>query len=333
MNIILSTIFGSHLYGSNTDNSDLDFKSIYIPSANDILLQKIKTSIQNKRNKPEFEKNNADDIDEEIYSLDKFFSLVSEGQTVSLDVLFSNPDKHLITSDIWKEISDNRKRLISRKSEAFIGYCRQQANKYGIKGSRVAAARKAYEVLGALVGIYGKTTKLCHFENDLKYLVEDEFCEFESKFLANGQEIKHLSVCGRLMPFTSSVGSAYDIVKRLFDEYGKRALQAENNDGVDWKALSHAVRIGQQAIELFETHNIIFPRPNAHELVKIKKGELPYKEVAELIEELFIKVEGASKNSTLPEKADSAWIESFILDKYSKVIYDKCHTKGVFCHG
>ena len=333
MNIILSTIFGSHLYGSNTDNSDLDFKSIYIPYANDILLQKIKTSIQNKRNKPEFEKNNPGDIDEEIYSLDKFLSLVLEGQTVSLDILFSNPDKHLITSDIWKEISDNRNRLISRKSEAFIGYCRQQANKYGIKGSRVAAARKAYEVLGELVRIYGKTHKLGHFENNLKFLVEDEFCKFESKSLLNGQEIKHLSVCGRLMPFTSSIGSAYDIVKRLFDEYGKRALQAENNDGVDWKALSHVVRIGQQAIELFETHNIIFPRPNSHELVKIKKGELPYKEVAELIEELFIRVEEASKKSTLPEKADFVWIENFILDKYSKVIYDKCDTKGVFYYG
>ncbi len=330
MNIILRTVFGSHLYGTNTEKSDLDFKSVYIPPAKDILLQNIKKAIQNKRSKVEFEKNNSDDIDEEIYSLDKFLSLVSEGQTVSLDVLFSNPEKHLIKSEIWKEIIDNRERLISRKSEAFIGYCRQQANKYGIKGSRVAACRKSKEVLEALVGIYSRTPKLGDFETDLNYLVEDEFCEYDIKTLANGQEIKHLSVCGRLMPFTSSLGNAYDLIKKLFDEYGKRALQAEINDGVDWKALSHAVRIGQQAIELFDTHNIIFPRPNAHELVKIKKGELPYKEVAELIEELFVKVENASKNSTLPEKADSEWIESFILDNYSKAVYDNFDPKGGF---
>ena len=37
--------------------------------------------------------------------------------------------------------------LVTRRSAAFVGYCRQQANKYGIKGSRVAAARKALTLL------------------------------------------------------------------------------------------------------------------------------------------------------------------------------------------
>jgi len=321
--IILRSKFGSHLYGTNTATSDTDYKSIYIPDARNILLQRIKTSIQHKRPKEEFEKNNAEDIDEEIYSLDKFLDLVYQGQTVALDLLFSNSQNHLESNHIWDEIATNRHRLVSRRSESFIGYCRQQANKYGIKGSRVAASRKAYELLKDIVQMWGRTPKLRDFKMNLISLAEDnEFIKFETKVLDNGQEIEHLSVCDRLMPFTSSVGSAFDIVKRVFEEYGKRALQAESNENVDWKALSHAVRIGQQAIELFDTHNIIFPRPNAHELLKIKKGELPYKEVSELIEELFVQVADSAERTTLPQNPDKEWIENFIVDKYGLQVYD-----------
>jgi predicted nucleotidyltransferase len=92
MRKIVQCRFGSHLYGTNTPLSDIDIKSVYIPSADDIVLQKVKGSISVKRNKLIGEKNFAGEIDEEIYSLQKFFQLVSEGQTVALDLLFSNSE-------------------------------------------------------------------------------------------------------------------------------------------------------------------------------------------------------------------------------------------------
>jgi predicted nucleotidyltransferase len=33
--------FGSHLYGTEPPRSDLDFKSLFVPSARDILLQRM----------------------------------------------------------------------------------------------------------------------------------------------------------------------------------------------------------------------------------------------------------------------------------------------------
>lgn len=38
MNKILEMKFGSHLYGTNTPNSDLDYKAIYLPTAREIIL-------------------------------------------------------------------------------------------------------------------------------------------------------------------------------------------------------------------------------------------------------------------------------------------------------
>jgi hypothetical protein len=322
MRNIVKMVFGSQLYGTNTHSSDTDYKSVYIPNPKEILLQKIKESLSLKKDKAENEKNTNEDIDEEIYSLDKYLKLVGEGQTVSLDMLFA-PDQFLLTNSLsWKEIQNNKEKLISKKSKAFIGYCRTQANKYGIKGSRVAAARDSLAFLNHLIQIMGMSVKLGEYASKIDIFVKDkEFIEIVDIPLPNGQIIRHLSVCDRKLPYTSSVGNAFSVVKKIVDEYGKRAIQAEKNEGVDWKALSHAVRIGEQAVELFETHNIVFPRPNAHELLKIKKGEIPYKEVSEKIEKLFLDVEYASEKSTLPENVDKEWIENFIVDIYGRIVY------------
>jgi hypothetical protein len=43
---------------------------------------------------------------------------------------------------------------------------------------------------------------------------------------------------------------------------------AETQEGVDWKALSHAVRVGTQALELLKTGHVTFPLPNAAHVVR-----------------------------------------------------------------
>ena len=45
MQVIMKTRFGSHLYGTETPSSDLDLKSIYLPSVRDILRQQIRPVI------------------------------------------------------------------------------------------------------------------------------------------------------------------------------------------------------------------------------------------------------------------------------------------------
>lgn len=150
MRSIVSIKFGSHLYGTATPASDLDFKSVFVPAGRDILLQRVKGSLSNQRPKAEGEKNVTGEIDEEAYSLQRYLGLAAEGQTVALDVLFA--PRWAMTckpAPEWQEIEANRRRLVTRKSASFLGYCRQQANKYGIKGSRVSAARVALELLTA----------------------------------------------------------------------------------------------------------------------------------------------------------------------------------------
>ena len=94
MKTIVKIIFGSHLYGTDTPDSDQDFKGIFLPTKEQIFLGKIPKSINENTKKGEG-KNTADDVDTEIYSLHYFLKLACEGQTVSLDMLHA-PDNMII---------------------------------------------------------------------------------------------------------------------------------------------------------------------------------------------------------------------------------------------
>lgn len=313
--------FGSHLYGTATPQSDLDLKRVHIPCADDILLGRGK-EIHNTTTKNGTVKNSADDIDIESLSLKKYLALAAEGQTVALDMLFA-PAFALTgpPDELWEEIQANRSRLLSSRYMSFLGYCRTQANKYGIKGSRMAAARAIVELLTARLEQHGTTAKLSVIDADLREFVgsheHSTLVELDSP---GDKRIPHLDICGRKAPYTSSIKNAHAIYKALFDEYGQRSLAAERNEGIDWKALSHAVRVGRQAMELLTTGFVTFPRPDASHLLAVKTGKLSYREVSAEIEALLIDVESTAANSVLPAAPDYEWIDRFVLRVYRQEI-------------
>ena len=321
MKNIVRIKFGSHLYGTNTPQSDLDYKSVHIPSPDDILLQRVKGSVCNKREKSgDGIKNVAGEVDEESYALQRYLGLLSEGQTVAIDMLFApNP---METSGLWQHIHANRHRLLTKKSAAFVGYCRTQANKYGIKGSRVAAAKQAMEFFGGQVTIHGTTAKVSEVESLLPSLVGDHTQIIQQPQSSDGTLGWFFECCNRKVGFNNTIKAAHEIYARIYENYGNRARLAQNNECVDWKALSHAVRVGQEAIELLTTGEITFPLKNAAEIMRIKQGLVAYDEVASQIEELLGSVDSASEISTLRETADHAFIDGLVCEVYSKAIRD-----------
>lgn len=321
MRSIVRIKFGSHLYGTSTPASDIDLKSVFVPDARSILLQRAKGTVSQKRPKAEGEKNVAGDIDEEQFSLQRYLGLLAEGQTVAIDVLFA-PAWAMLTSagPEWCEIVANRHRLVTKKAAAFVGYCRTQAAKYGIKGSRVAAARAALALLDAGILAHGSGEKLRVMAVEINAMIAvTEHMQITVISAASG-EADHWEVCGRKLPMTASIKNARDIVGKLVDEYGHRALMAERQEGVDWKALSHAVRVATQALELLGTGNVTFPLPNAEHVLTIKKGERPYQSVAAEIEDLLEQVEAAAASSPLRDTPDFAWIDDFVAETHRKEI-------------
>jgi hypothetical protein len=202
-----------------------------------------------------------------------------------------------------------------------VQYCRQQANKYGIKGSRVAAARKALALLETAQERLGNTAKLELIAAQLADLATTtEHVALVDLPFSGDRPLRHLEVCDRKISFSASLKTAREVAQRLVNEYGQRALQAELNEGVDWKALSHAVRVGREALELFQSGRITFPLPYADHILGIKRGLVPYKTVATEIEQLLEEVETAASASSLPEAPDQSVIEGLVTRAYSRKV-------------
>ena len=322
MNIVMETRFGSHLYGTDTAASDLDIKSVFIPPARNILLQRTKSVINIKTKSDNAVKNTAEDVDREVFALHRFLELAAQGKTVAMDVLFAT-EEHFTSppTETWTAIRLNRHRLLSRQAKSFIGYVRQQANKYGIKGSRMAAARAVVSALENALDSLPGSRKFGELGDALEATFAGlEHVEFIDKPNPGGVIIRHLSVCNRLAPYTQSLKETHAVFSRLLAEYGQRSAAAERNENIDWKALSHAVRVGRQAIELLGTGHVTFPRPERAHLLAIKTGRLAYSPVAEEIESLLDEVQDAAERSTLPEVPDYAWIDDFVAETYAAEI-------------
>jgi predicted nucleotidyltransferase len=134
--------FGSHVYGTNLPSSDRDYKGVFIPDAQDLVMQRASKHIRNSTKKDDSTRNTAEDVDDESFSFQTYMELIRQGQTVALDMLFT--PEHFYCKEVpvdyrWREIVENRKDLIHKGTNAFVGYTKAQAAKYGHKGDRLMA--------------------------------------------------------------------------------------------------------------------------------------------------------------------------------------------------
>jgi hypothetical protein len=318
MNVIVEMKFGSHLYGTDTPESDLDFKGVFLPEVESLLLGEKAKSINTNTNASDG-KNTSQDVDREFYSLHYFLKLALEGQTVALDMLHAPQTAILKSSTLWDVLVEQRSRFYTKNLKAFVGYARRQAAKYGIKGSRLAEVRMVAtfleKSLNRLKWMGPDDLKLSDVWD---WLPKGEHIYFHSgaSEKQDSMSLRMYEVVGKKFQETARVNYVLPILTRFITEYGVRAQKAEQNEGVDWKALSHALRASYQVRELFLDGTMTMPRPEADLLVAVKQGKVNFKSVQEHLEHNMSEVEELAERSTLPEKADHQFAKHFILMAY-----------------
>ena len=142
------------------------------------------------------------------------------------------------------------------------------------------------------------------------------------------------TVLGRKYQTTLSLIELKQSLNKLDAEYGERARKAEANEGIDWKALSHACRGGLQLLEIYKTGDLIYPLQDAPFILDVKLGKHPFKTVQEFLEDVVDQVEAASTEASkngMQQKVDmSFWMTSLrrCISKTIEVIINDREPSG-----
>ena len=128
-NIILLTAGGSHAYGTDNKNSDLDIRGCAVNSRMEILASGSFRQFTNMdalvgENFEQFTDSTTDTV---IYSFNKLMFLLANCNPNTIEMLGCKPEHYFYLSDIGRELINNSDMFLSKKAVGtFGGYAMQQ---------------------------------------------------------------------------------------------------------------------------------------------------------------------------------------------------------------
>ena len=324
MKKLFSCLFGSRLYGTQTPTSDLDWKHVYLPDFDEMLIGKQLVNKVKKTNNAKNTRNGADDVDEEFIPLQIFARDFLNGQTYALEMAFAVEGDH--ASQVfpascfcaeddeyqrWYQLEGDRKYLpfyrfvrelrekfLTSNVKALMGYAVSQAALYSLKGERLNCAREFSTILDFADSYYKEDgLTLAEVYHAPKWRAEFDAlaAKYPKYFKAamydiGGNVMKPCFVLlTKTFPFTNSISMSMKVASAVIKKYGSRADDA-SVDNVDWKATMHALRVVDEGIALLDQGRLTFPfEPDyVAKLLSIKRGEVP---LADVTTELNLKVD------------------------------------------
>ena len=311
--IIYLGVFGSKLYGTSTPESDNDYKQVHQATLEEIVLKKSLTNINNSTNTKT--RNTKDDIDFESKELRQFILDCLEGQTYAFDMIFTPRDKWVKYSKTWEELVELRDKLVNKNVKPFLGYCRGQAIKYSLKGTKL---KKLHIIMDAINASDGNKLTVSQFiNNNPDLLTLDGVKKFNKEFI-KGDKIfteEYIDIVQSSFPGNRQLSDIIPSIKLQMKNYGERSIKAMNDEGIDLKAYYHALRICWELEEYLETGKITFPCPRADFLLKVRKGLEDKNYIEQYINDEINRVMLIPNNL---KEADNKFWDDWIVHHYLK---------------
>lgn len=312
-NIILLGLGGSHAYGLNTDQSDLDIRGCTLNSKEEILTNK------------KFEQFVEENTDTVIYAFNKLVSLLSNVNPNTIEMLGLKPDHYLYISHIGKELVDNAHMFLSKKAvHSFGGYANSQLRRLDNKAVRVLnQSEREKHILNSINNAF--TTfpeKYFLFEEDNIRLYVDKSVqpEYDTEIFMD-VNLHHYP----LRDYKSMWSEMNNIVKD-YSKIGKRNKHAIEHDKLG-KHMCHLVRLYYMCFDILEEEKIVTYREKEHDLLmSIRNGEFlddnkqPTAEFYEILDELEKRLKYASDNTSLLESPNYNKINEFVMSVNERIV-------------
>ena len=327
--LIFRCIAGSNLYGTNTPESDIDERGVFIPDGRYFL------SFLNKTEQYE-DKNN----DITYFEIRKFFQLAMNNNPNIVELLFVPRYKWLQNSVDWLQIIDAKELFISKRCKfTFSGYAHSQYNKiklhrnwllnppkkkpiredFGLSPFRSDLTKYQIGAFNVLLAMKLENIKEFH---PLKEQLEAMQETHTFKTLCQQYPKIDPDAVNTIVPISDSFmdilqrENSYAEQERYYNQYlnwkkNRNPVRAklEEKFGYDCKHASHLIRLISEAEELLTTGNITFPRPDAKFLLEIKNGLYSYDELSNHLETYEEKFNDLYEKSPLPYSADKVGVD------------------------
>ena len=312
-NIILLTLGGSHAYGTNNENSDLDVRGCTLNSKMQILTNE------------NFEQFVNEATDTTIYSFNKLISLLSNCNPNTIELLGNKPEHYLYVSEIGKELIDNAHLFLSKRAVySFGGYATAQLRRLDNKAVRlVNQEQRERHILNSIMNAYHTfTEKYFHFEEDsIKlYIDKSEQEEYDTEIFMD-VNLHHYP----LRDYKSMWSEMNNVVKD-YSKIGKRNKNAIEHNKLG-KHMMHLIRLYMMCLDILEKEEIVTYREKEHELLmEIRNGKFldgdrqPIPEFYEMVDDYEKKLEYAKNNTNLPDNPDYKRINEFVASVNERVV-------------
>ncbi len=316
-NIIILTLGGSHAYGTNNENSDLDIRGCALNTKNEILTNE------------NFEQFVNEETDTTIYSFNKLVPLLINTNPNTIEMLGNKPEHYFHVSPIGKELLDNRKLFLSKRAvHSFGGYANQQLRRLDNKAARlVGQSDNEKHIL--------KTIEHASYDFARKYfdMPEDSIKLYVDRAIQDGYDTEiFMDINLKQYPlrdYKAMWAEMQNIVKS-YSKIGKRNEKAIEHNKLG-KHMMHLIRLYMMCLDILECEQIVTYREKEHGLLMdIRNGKYldenrqPIPEFFDMVDEYEKRLDYAKENTSLPANPDYKKINEFVASVNERVV--KCET-------
>lgn len=312
-NIILLTLGGSHAYGTNTPDSDIDIRGCALNKKEEIL-----TNIN-------FENFVNEETDTVIYGFNKLINLLTNTNPNTIEMLGCKPEHYIYLHPIGKELINHTHMFLSQKAVySFGGYASSQLRRLDNKTVRSASQLEREEHIFNSIknAYYTFSEKYFEFiEDSIRLYIDKSNQEEYDTEIFMDINLHHYP----LRDYKSMWSEMNNIVKD-YSKIGKRNKNAIEH-GKLGKHMMHLVRLYYMCFDILEKERVITYRENEHdELMEIRNGKYlnehdqPIPEFYEMVDQLEKRLEYDKKNTSLPPKPDYKKINEFVMSVNERVV-------------
>lgn len=303
--IILLGLGGSHAYGTNNANSDIDFRGITLNMPSDLI------------GLTEFEQYEDEHTDTVIYSFNKIVKLLLECNPNTCEILGLDEDQYLIKTPLGQELIDNRDLFLSKRAaKSFGGYASAQLRRLqnAIARDSMPQAEKEQHILNSVRNALDDfNRRYDDFDNGSIKLYIDQAVtpSLETEIFVDAN-YSHFPLRDYEKMF-----STMNTVIREYDKIGKRNKKKDDNHLN--KHAMHLIRLFMMAIDILDKGIIKTHRTEDLDLLlKIRNGGFQKEdhtftsEFYDILNHYERELERATKESLLPDNPDMDKVEAFV---------------------